>query len=52
MTLQLMTFEVHLRFEDDKLLVKTLFIKAEEVIFLEVILESVVVDVILLLLIC
>ena len=49
MTLKLMCLEIHLGLEDDELLLETLAVETEEVIFLEVVFESVVVDVVLLL---
>jgi hypothetical protein len=44
-----MGFQVHLRLKNDKLLLQTLFVQAEEMIFLEMILKGIVVNVILLL---
>lgn len=49
MAFKLMCLEVHLGLEDDELLLQTLLVEAQEVIFLEVVFESVVVDVVLLL---
>ena len=49
MTLKLMCLEIHLGLEDDELLLETLAVETEEVVFLEVVFESVVVDVVLLL---
>lgn len=49
MAFQLMCLQVHLGLEDHKLLVQALLIEAEEVISLEVILQSAVVNVVLLL---
>lgn len=44
-----MGFQVHLRLKNDKLLLQTLFVQAEEMILLKMILKGIVVDVILLL---
>ena len=49
MTFQLVSFHVHFRFENNKLFLQTLFVQAKEMIFLEVILERIVVNIILLL---
>lgn len=44
-----MAFQVHLRLKNHELLLQTLLVQAEEVVFLEMFLERVVVDIILLL---
>jgi hypothetical protein len=49
MAFQLMSFHVHLRLENNKLLLQTLLVQAQEMIFLEVILERIIVNIILLL---
>lgn len=44
-----MTFQIHLRFKDNKLLLQAFRIQTDEVVFLEVILKCIVVDIVLLL---
>ena len=49
MCLDLVTLQVHLRLKNDELFLQTLFIQASEMIFVEVILQCVVVNIVLLL---
>lgn len=49
MTFQLVPFQIHLRSEHNELLLQTLLIQAQEMVFLKVFFQRIVVDVILLL---
>lgn len=49
MGFQLVAFEIHLSFKNNKFFVQTFLIQAQKVVFLEMLLKSIIVDIILLL---
>lgn len=49
MRLDLMSFQIHLRFEDHKFLLQTFWVQAEKVVALKMILKGLIINVVLLL---